>query len=219
MQEGERKEFASHDTTIIITVNTPIQSVVAVASLFLTRNGGGRGGNRLTLVLLTSASISPADWPLACPLVLSLSSNSEYSGGGGGASFLSLLSLYSPHSPSPFLSVPSVPSSVRPSATFLSGFTGELLLLLARPPARSLRCIALLTQFPLPPPPPAMALRPSVPPSAPSLCPSVRRPTAAFDSHSGAAAPPPQRAPLHSAAAIPPRPTPRCMTGRQTLKG
>ena len=134
MQEGERKEFASHDTTIIITVNTPIRSVVAVASLFLTRNSGGSGGNRLTLVLLTSASISPADWPLARPLVLSLSSDSEYS---VGASFLSLLSLYSPHSPSPFLSVPSVPSSVRPSATFLSGFTGELLLLLARPPARS----------------------------------------------------------------------------------
>ena len=67
MQEGERKEFASHDT-IIITVNTPIQSVVAVASLFLTRNGGG--GNRLTLVLLTSASISPADWPLARSITL-----------------------------------------------------------------------------------------------------------------------------------------------------
>ena len=212
MQEGERKEFASHDTTIIITVNTPIRSVVAVASLFLTRNSGGSGGNRLTLVLLTSASISPADWPLARPLVLSLSSDSEYSG-GGGASFLSLLSLYSPHSPSPFLSVPSVPSSVRPSATFLSGFTGELLLLLARPPARSAALHSSLN-FPC-----RRLPWPYVRPSAPSLCPSLRRPTAAFDSHSGAAAPPPQRAPLHSAAAIPPRQNPRCMTGRQTLKG
>ena len=172
MQEGERKEFASHDTTIIITVNTPIRSVVAVASLFLTRNSGG-GGNRLTLVLLTSASISPADWPLARPLVLSLSSDSEYSG-VGGASFLSLLSLYSPHSPSPFLSVPSVPSSVRPSATFLSGFTGELLLLLARPPARSAALHSSLN-FPcrrLPWP----YVRPSVRPLPPSVRLSVGRP-------------------------------------------
>ena len=159
---GERKEFASHDTTIIIiiTVNTPIQSAVAVASLCLTRNGAG-GGNRLTLVLLTSAFLSPrldarsfyhsppilnraAAAPLFCPFCLFIP--------------LILLLLFCP--------------SVGPSATFLSGFTGELLLLLVR----SLRCIALLTQFPRPPPPPAMALRPSLRPSVRSVPPSVRRP-------------------------------------------
>ena len=72
-----------------------------------------------------------------------------------------------PHSP-----LPSVRPSVRPSATFLSGLTDELLLLLA-----PLHCTPSSLNFP------AIAVRSSLPPS-------VRPPTAAFDSHSGAATAP-----------------------------